>query len=134
MFLVRSVLESGKKIRVFNFHWGGGREGGILCKVRFGLWKENYEFSIFRGGRVFWVRSDLDSGKKIMSFQFSGGEGILGKVRFGIWKENLEFSILGGWGWGVFWVRSDLDSGKKIRVFDWGGVLGKVSFGIWKEN
>ena len=66
-------MESRKKIRVFNL-WGG----------------------------VFWVRSDLDSGKNF---------------------------ILGG---GVFWVRSDLDSGKKIRVFNfWRGcILGKVRFGI----
>ena len=41
---------------------------------------------------MFWVRSDLDSGKN-----------------FNLW-------------WGVFWVRSDLDSAKKTRVFNfWGG-------------
>ena len=56
---------------------------------------------------MFWVRSDLDSGKKIRVFN---------------------------WGGEVFWVRSDLDSGKKIRVFNGGGVLGKVRFGLWKEN
>ena len=43
MFLIRSVSESGKKIRVFNF----------------------------RGG-VFWVRSDLESGKKIRVFNLGG--------------------------------------------------------------
>ena len=36
-FGVRSVLDSGKKIRVFNFVGGGG----VLGKVSFGLWKEN---------------------------------------------------------------------------------------------
>ena len=41
MFWVRSVLESGKKIRVFN--WGG-----------------------------VWVRSDLDSAKKITVLNFGG--------------------------------------------------------------
>ena len=69
---------------------------------------------------MFWVRSDLESGKKI-SFQF------------------LEV--------GVFWVRSYLESGKKIRVFHFwggggggvlgkvrfGGVLGKVRLGLWEE-
>ena len=46
-----------------------------------------------RGRRVFWERSDLDSGGK------------------------LEFGILGGGGQEVFWERSDLDSGKKIGVW-----------------
>ena len=61
---------------------------------------------------MFWVRSDLDSGKKIRFLNFQRG--------------------------GVFWVRSDLDSGKKIRFFNFQGggrsVLGKVRFGLWKEN
>ena len=35
---------------------------------------------------MFWVRSDLDSGKKIRVFNLGGG--VLGKVRFGLWKEN----------------------------------------------
>ena len=47
------------------------------------------------GGGVFWVRSDLNSAKKI-SFQFSGG--------------------------GVFWVRSDLDCGKNFNFGGWGGA------------
>ena len=84
MFWVRSDLESGKKIRVFNF-WGEGE--------------------------VFWVRSVSDSRKKIRVFNFQGG---------------------------MFWVRSDLESGKNFRVFNFwegeGGVLGKVSFRLWKEN
>ena len=50
MFWVISDLDSGKKIRVFNFQ-GGGR---------------------------FWVRSDLDSGKKIRVLNFFGGEGCSG--------------------------------------------------------
>ena len=55
---------------------------------------------------MFWVRPDLDSGKKIRVFN---------------------------WG-GLLWVRSDLDSGKKIRVFNLGGgVLGKVRLGLWEE-
>ena len=36
MFRVRSDLESGKKIRVFNFF-----RVGVLGKVSFGIWKEN---------------------------------------------------------------------------------------------
>ena len=51
---------------------------------------------------MFWVRSDLDSERKIRSFHSEGGG---------------------------FWVRSDLDSGRKIRVFilgGGGGVLAKV--------
>ena len=53
---------------------------------------------------MFWVRSDLESRKKVRVF-------------------NLR---------GVFWVRSDLESRKKVRVFNFqgGGVLGKVRFGI----
>ena len=35
---------------------------------------------------MFWVRSDLDSGKKIRVFNFQGG-GVLDKVRFGLWEE-----------------------------------------------
>ena len=40
------------------------------------------------GGGVFWVRSDLDSARKIRVLNFLGGRGVLGKVSFGIWKEN----------------------------------------------
>ena len=56
---------------------------------------------------MFWVRSDLDSGKN-----FIWG-GVLGKVRLGLWEEFH----LGG----VFWVRSDLDPGKNF--ISRGGVL-----------
>ena len=46
---------------------------------------------------MFWVSSDLNSGKKVRVFHFEGGGG-------------------------VFWVSSDLNSGKKVRVFHfWGG-------------
>ena len=38
------------------------------------------------GGGQFWVRSDLDSRKKIRVFNFRGG-GVLGNVRFGLWEE-----------------------------------------------
>ena len=38
MFWVKSDLESGKTIRVFNFQGGGG---GVLGKIRFGIWKDN---------------------------------------------------------------------------------------------
>ena len=38
------------------------------------------------GGEGFWVRSDLDSGKKIRVLKLGGG--VLGKVRFGLMKEN----------------------------------------------
>ena len=76
MFWVRSDLDSGKKIRVFNL-----------------------------GGGVFWIRSDLDSGKKIRVFNFWGRGG------------------------GVFWVRSDLDSRKNFNFGGGGSVLGKVRLG-----
>ena len=46
------------------------------------------EFSI--GGGLLWVRSVLDSGKKIQ-FEFSIWGGVcvcvMGKVRFGLWEE-----------------------------------------------
>ena len=42
---------------------------------------------------MFWVRSDLDSGKKIRVFNFQGG--VLGKVGLGLWEE-FQF-----WGGGV---------------------------------
>ena len=44
---------------------------------------------------MFWVSSDLNSGKKVRVFHFPGG------------RE-------------VFWVSSDLNSGKKVRVFHFG--------------
>ena len=61
------------------------------------------------GGGVFWVRSDLDSGKKVRVFHFRGG---------------------------VFWVSSDLNSGKKEFFIFWGGgcVLGKLRFELRKES
>ena len=58
---------------------------------------------------MFWVSSDLNSGKKVRVFHFQGG---------------------------VFWVSSDLNSGKKVRVFHFfggGGVLGKVRLGLWEQ-
>ena len=57
---------------------------------------------------MFWVSSDLNSGKKVRVFQFWGD---------------------------VFWVSSDLNSGKKVRVFHlWGGVLGKLRSELRKES
>ena len=56
-------------------------------------------------GGAFWVRSDLDSGKKIRVFNFRGG---------------------------VFWERSDLDSEKNF-ILGGGCVLGKVGLGLWEE-
>ena len=46
---------------------------------------------------MFWVRSDLDSGKKIRVFNFQGRGrgGVLGKVRFGALERKLDFSIFG---------------------------------------
>ena len=59
---------------------------------------------------MFWVSSDLNSGKKVTVFIFGGG--------------------------GVFWVSSDLNSGKKVRVFILGGrgVLGKLRSELRKES
>ena len=38
------------------------------------------------GGGVFWVSSDLNSGKKFRAFHFLGG-GVLGKLRLGFWEQ-----------------------------------------------
>ena len=69
------------------------------------------------GGRgwVFWVSSDLNSGKKV-SFSFSGGGGVFwvsSDLNSGM---NVRVFHLG-----VLWVSSDLNSGKKVRVFHLGG-------------
>ena len=76
---------------------------------------------------MFWVRSDLDSGKNFIS----GGRGALGKVRLGLWEESHLKGVLWMWsdldsgknfisgGVGVLWVRSYLDSGKNF--ISWGG-------------
>ena len=94
----------------FNRHGGGG----VLGKLRSELRKESWSFS-FSGRGVFWVSSDLNSGKKVRVFHFQGG------------------------GRGVFWVSSDLNSGKKVRVFHFqgggeGGVLGKLRSELRKES
>ena len=65
------------------------------------------------GGGVFWVSSDLDSGKKVRVFHFLGG---------------------------VFWVRPDLDSGNNfnfvgrgVEVF-WNQIPEQGCFGeIWSK-
>ena len=58
---------------------------------------------------MFWVSSDLNSGKKVRVFHFRGR--------------------------GVFWVSSDLNSERKVRVFHWeGDVLGKLRFELRKES
>ena len=56
---------------------------------------------------MFWVRSDLESRKKIRVFNFLGG--------------------------GVFWVRSDLDSGKNF-ISGGRGALDKVGLGLREES
>ena len=60
---------------------------------------------------MFWVGSDLNSGKKVRVFHFQAG-------------------------WGGFWVSSDLNSGKKVNVFHFGGggVLGKLRSELRKES
>ena len=68
---------------------------------------------------MFWVSSDLNSGKKVRVFHF---------------------------GVGMFWVNSDLNSGKKVRVFHFRGewfwvaqtwTLGTISIGgggvLWNQ-
>ena len=75
---------------------------GVLGKLRFEIRERKLEFFIFRRGEgVFWVSSDLNSGKKVRVFHF---------------------------GVGMFWVNSDLNSGKKVRVFHFQGgmVLGSL--------
>ena len=62
---------------------------------------------------MFWVRSDLDSGKKIRVFNFGRG-GCSGLGQIWTLERKLEFSIFGGGG-GVFWIRSDLDSEKNFN-------------------
>ena len=81
---------------------------------------------------MFWVRSDLDSGKNFIS----GGRGALGKGGLGLREESHFQGVLWVWsdldsgknfisgGGGVLWVRSDLDSGKNF--ISWRGVF-------WKE-
>ena len=64
---------------------------------------------------MFWVRSDLESRKKVRVFNFGGG---------------------------VFWVRSDLDSGKNFisgrggvfwnQISEHPGVLGNLVKIFWK--
>ena len=56
---------------------------------------------------MFWVSSDLNSGKKVKVFHLRG----------------------------VFWVSSDLNLGKKVMVCHfWGGcVLGKAGLGLWEQ-
>ena len=66
MFWVRSVLESGKKIRVFNLG------GSVLGKVRLGLWEE-FQF----GGGVC-------SGTKFQN------RGVLENLVKIFWKPSLE--------------------------------------------
>ena len=56
---------------------------------------------------MFWVSSDLNSGKKVRVFHFGGG--------------------------GVFWVSSDLNSGRKEFFIGGGCVLGKVGLGLWEQ-
>ena len=82
-------------------------------------------FNFWVGG-VVWVRSDLESRKKIRVFNFGG----VFRVRSDL-DSGKNFISRGE---GVFWIGSVLDCGKKIKVFQLGGVLGKVRFGIWKEN
>ena len=84
--------------------------GGVLGKLRSELRKErSFSFSGGGGGGVFWVSSDLNSGKKVRVFHCREG---------GV----------------VFWVSSDLNSGKKVRVFHWEGVLGKLRSELSKET
>ena len=71
-----SDLNSGKKVRVFHFRWGG-----VLCKLRSELRKESFSFS----GGVFCVSSDLNSGKKVRVFHSWGG--VLCKARLGLWEK-----------------------------------------------
>ena len=43
---------------------------------------------------MFWVSSDLNSGKKVIVFHFLGG-GVLGKLRSELRERKLEFSFGG---------------------------------------
>ena len=61
------------------------------------------------GGGVFWVSSDLNSGKKVRVFHFRGEGGVLGKLRCELRKESKSFSF-------------------------WGGVLGKLRSELRKES
>ena len=63
-------MDSGKKIRVFNF---GGRGEEVLWVRSVLDSRKKIRVFNFLGGGVFWVRSDLDSGK---NFNL-GGEGVL---------------------------------------------------------
>ena len=80
---------------------------------------------------MFWVRSDLESRKKVRVFNFQRG---LFWVRSDL-ESRKKVRVFNFLGWGLFWVRSDLESRKKVRVFNLGGggVLGKVRLGLWEE-
>ena len=71
---------------------------------------------------MFWVRSDLDSGKKIRVFNFLGEGGVLGKVGFGLWEE-FQFA---GWGGGVGWC-----FGTKFQNR---GVIENLVKNFWKPS
>ena len=76
---------------------------------------------------VFWVRSDLESRKKVRVFNWGGGFWVRSDL------ESRKKVRVFQFGRGVFWVRSDLESRKEVRVFQFwggGGVLGQVRFGI----
>ena len=92
-------MNSGKKVRVFHFRGGVFWVGSDL---------NSGKKLVFHFWGVFWVSSDLNSGKKVRVFHFWGG---------------------------MFWVSSDVNSGKKVRVFHLGGdVLGKLRSELRKES
>ena len=78
---------------------------------------------------MFWVSSDLNSGKKVRVFHLGG---VLGKLRCELRKERF-FIFRGG---GVFWVRPHLDSGNNFNlggVF-WNQIPEQGCFGeIWSK-
>ena len=62
---------------------------------------------------MFWVRSDLESRKKVRVFNFFGGGGVLGKVKLGLWEEFH------------FWEVCSGTKSQNTRVF-W-GIYSKIS-------
>ena len=85
------------------------------------------------GGVVFWVSSDLNSGKKVRVFPFleGGGGFVLGKLRSELRKESYSFSF-----WGGILGKLRFELRKESYSFSFsgeGGVLGKVRLGLWEQ-
>ena len=107
-FLVKWIKFSVKKNKTLKKYWKNGKNTGKVREksgnfVSPEKWEPCLKRKIgfqFGGGGVFWVRSDLDSGKKIRVFNFQRGWGCVLELnsRTGVfwnlvknfWKPSLE--------------------------------------------